>query len=597
MVLHTKNWSLCWVFFTLSLTHFELVTGIFRGEYLVGHLSNVQSYEDFPFNKLPLLSTSSPKFSHQDELFPSKIIDDYPFIQCLEDSQETSEKEGLLTDTTREVHEGMRFSPQNQHEGCEMEGNDMKMYDEVDFKISKILREFDFNHLNFSPLPDFVDKDIENKLHLEDISKDPQKIEPKLKKSTFNSQHQKMFPPDVVSHIPTMETGFKISQKRPKFRNLGEIMEALSTDHLPIPDLEFNDELMRKEGEVRIPQAIQPDSINQPKPQNHVENVWNNKNGGNFHSTLADLNILDEYQDSLLKNNLISTKDIISKEMRNQNKRKRPRIEKYVVLESPRKSNSNHASDCYHNEVRGGINPVFSSKESLCDNSRNTPTRKVLPETKKTDKLFTPREDTNIYRNQARTSFDNSIKKHVIPFMRNLEDFFQEGMDMRQRNWRCRSYLIKRLRLMTHEFLLSLVKVDFTFDPEGKELDHTLLEGFKWLTSVWKSIPIETFIQDHAPQFTQHAEAYKSTTTIEETLISKVMSSNLFARSQHKFIAYVLLNWIQKFRPSWFETLNITPTQNLLMISVYNPNLAIFQDFLSLINSNSFDLKKGVELQ
>ncbi|EGG12409.1 uncharacterized protein MELLADRAFT_101726 [Melampsora larici-populina 98AG31] len=562
MLLYIEIWNLSYVFSTLFCTHFGLVTGRFPNKDFEEGLSN-------------------------DVTSTSNFIDYCPFIQHWEDSTRTSETGGLSTDTTRGVHEDIEISPHHQHEESKMEGNEMKMYNEEEVKLSNLLREFDsMNHLNFLPLPECIYKDIEDQFHPKDISNDPQTIKPQLRITTHNDQPQVPYTPDhIVSHVPNMEADDLISESRLNLSYLSNSMGEFVTKNPPIPAPEINGDLIRKQDEPKISQGIQPQSINQPETQKPVYNMWKKRKVRNLKSLLRIHNELDRYQEALVSNNLISSKQYIPNEQGLLNKRRKTSIEKDLGVVPSRYSNSYQAYDSYHDEDCGGTDTVFSSKESLWCVSNNTPSQKerihfsnalgsgndfkhnvvftenrvfkgvvqqvhnVVPEAKRTYKQETAHEDTSIYRNQARTSFDHLIEKHVIPFMTELEEFFETGMDMSHRKYKSRPHLINRLRLMTHEFLLFLVKVNFTFDPEGKELNNTLLEGYKWLINIWKSIPIESYIYNHAPNFNQLHEAYNSTATVEETLISRVMGLNLFARSQHMFMAYLSINWIQRFRP------------------------------------------------
>ncbi|EGF96914.1 uncharacterized protein MELLADRAFT_70341 [Melampsora larici-populina 98AG31] len=573
MLLYIEIWKLSYVFSTLFHTHFGLVKGRFSNKDFEEGLSNVKSHKDIQYSDSPLLSTNFLEFSPKDVTSTSNFIDYCPFIQSWEDSTKTSETGGLSTDNTRGIHEDIEISIHHQHKESKMEGNEMKMYNEEEVKLSNLLREFDsVNHLNFLPLPECIYKDIEEQFHPKDISKDPQTIGPQLKITTHNDQHQVPFTPDhIVSHVPNMEADNLISESRLDLSYLSNSMGEFVTEGHPMPAPEINGELRRKQDETKVPQGIQfqPQSLNQPETQKPVYNMWKKRKNRNLKSLLRIHNELDRYQEALVSNNLISSKQYIPNE---QGLLKKRRKTKRIHF-----SNALGSGNDFKHNVVFTENRVFKGVVQQVHN--------VVPEAKRTYKQETAHEDTSIYRNQARTSFDHLIEKHVIPFMTELEEFFETGMDMSHRKYKSRPHLINRLRLMTHEFLLFLVKVNFTFDPEGKELNNTLLEGYKWLINIWKSIPIESYIYNHAPNFNQLHEAYNSTATVEETLISRVMGLNLFARSQHMFMAYLSLNWIQRFRPKWFEILNIKSKDKLEKISIHNPNFHLFKDFLKLVNN------------
>ncbi|KAH9810581.1 hypothetical protein DFH28DRAFT_1110866 [Melampsora americana] len=191
--------------------------------------------------------------------------------------------------------------------------------------------------------------------------------------------------------------------------------------------------------------------------------------------------------------------------------------------------------------------------------------------------------DTNkIYKNQPRSSIDLSIEKHLIPFMSQLEEFFRKETNLIQRS--SPDILGNRLRLITHEFLLLLVKTKLTYDLDEEELNVTLLEGYQWLKHIWKSIPMKTFILNDVLR-TNQSKGFP-TKRIEHALLSKLAEPAFFSRNHHYFLAYTMLKWIQQFRPQWFEIYKTTTRVKFEKTPGFQYNLHSARHLLSCINKH-----------
>ncbi|EGF99596.1 uncharacterized protein MELLADRAFT_112592 [Melampsora larici-populina 98AG31] len=84
------------------------------------------------------------------------------------------------------------------------------------------------------------------------------------------------------------------------------------------------------------------------------------------------------------------------------------------------------------------------------------------------------------------------------------------------------------------------LKAKLIYDPEGEEVGTTLAEGYQWLHKIWQTITLEKI------QLERYPKAIKHTGTCNSTR---------FGLDQHHFIAYIMMHWMQKFRPKWFENL------------------------------------------
>ncbi|KAH9816203.1 hypothetical protein DFH28DRAFT_966394 [Melampsora americana] len=180
----------------------------------------------------------------------------------------------------------------------------------------------------------------------------------------------------------------------------------------------------------------------------------------------------------------------------------------------------------------------------------------------------------NIYRSQDRSSFDISIEKYVTPFMTEFEKFLEVEMDPGGKTFNFLQILKARMTLLTHEYLLLLAKVTLTYDPHKENLNVTLVEGFKWLKSVWKSVSLEKlYFSSHSRSRAKKSNSINAKiTSIEEFMISRIDNHMLLHRNQIRPTTYVILRWMQMFRPLWYDMFQINAGRQFSQLGVYLPH-------------------------
>ncbi|EGG04209.1 uncharacterized protein MELLADRAFT_65043 [Melampsora larici-populina 98AG31] len=589
-------------------------------------------------------------FSDLDGLFPSEIVNNYPFIGGRGDSGQLNEQGDLLTKTSVGVYKYL--SAQDEHGISKMERNEMKMYNEDDVWMSNFIKEFDsMNHLNFSPLPESTHEEFEEKTRSDshDISNNLQKTLAPLKTLPPFYENSRACPPDSMIHRPRGTTDPGSSPNLVTSKSLGEQIKGSLPRDLPISALEINDHLVRNRDEISILKVIETQSPGPDHPETHPESqdsnkdVWEKEQGKRSKLLLRAQDSLNEDQQSIRENDLTTKKDYNLKSVVINRKRKNPHTSEASDVELGKHQNLDHS--CYlNNDVdifpseesiislpsspsfpkqglttlgcRNGLEDTVIStdnketKGKVLDILDDVPRRKrthrqpnnrrketenqAIVQTRKICEEVNPCEDTSIYKHQPRTSFDSLIEKHITPFMTQFEDFLQEDMYLEHRNPRSNTHLMRRLRFMTHEFLLLLVKSQLTYATNGEDLNQTLVEGYQWLTNIWKTIPIDALIMTNPPKSTRPINGYTALGTMEETLISRVMSTNLFSRSQQKLNAYVILTWMQRFRPNWLDVFKITPQSEFWKIPEYRSNLPLVQTFISGIEKRILEIESDM---
>ncbi|EGG10176.1 uncharacterized protein MELLADRAFT_103604 [Melampsora larici-populina 98AG31] len=173
--------------------------------------------------------------------------------------------------------------------------------------------------------------------------------------------------------------------------------------------------------------------------------------------------------------------------------------------------------------------------------------------------------------------------------MTELEQFLETGTDLTQRA--TPDSFRMRLMLMTHEFLLLLLKAKLTFDPDEEDLNGILVEGYQWVINIWRTIPMKTFTLNNVLKRTTHTGASTEIPSIEDTLISRIAICNFFNRSQHQFLAYIILKWMQQFRPRWFKTAEKTIKCLPKELPAYKPKYPLAQKLLSHLNRTVLGMK------
>lgn len=393
--------------------------------------------------------------------------------------------------------------------------------------------------------------------------------------------------------------------------------------------LAIEDMLNQETNSSFIPQSNENQMFYKPESRVGPDNSWRNKKDKGPKTPLEAHTALYDHQISSKQKNLIRDLHYNTEDMIIHNKRKKLNIGGGLGMGLAKPLTPNQTFYPNNNGLYGRMDgEVVSSKDLPIPNLyaqtpiypmerhfnmnimewRNNfkaPTQDVpdmMPRKKKTRKRQRPHTETGMYRNQVRSSFDFTIEKYVTPFMIQLQEYLKTDEELCVRYPGVKKCMRMRLTLMTHEFLLLLIKVKFSFDPYGGDLSETLNEGYMWLENIWKTIPFRTIKLEDYAKTTNYARAYPETNsinTIRDSLISRAMSHNLFTISQQHFICHVILSWMKTFRPKWFDLFMKIPgcSPSWYNISDYQPNVSRIstQFLLSYIQEKLGDLEKKAQ--
>ncbi|KAH9812846.1 hypothetical protein DFH28DRAFT_930773 [Melampsora americana] len=423
-----------------------------------------------------------------------------------------------------------------------------------------------------------------------------------------------------------IDTHQSSGQGGPQFSE-GDFDEAYCLDLDELFDQDHDPNLMSH--------SIIADKFNKLEIRSDHDNSWGREQGEGSQSPFKAHNELHVYKDLITQKNLIrnlhSFEDPVI-----QNKRQKCQIEKVSIMGVATASTSDQPFYPNNNKACSGVDVQgVSSKDLLLTNIDNqiAPFSKetndfldpdtlqlrnssketsvfwdndmiegktqdipgAAPKKPKKCKSVTPHKETNMYRNQLRSPFDLIVEKHVTTFMTQLEEYLKTERDLSQRLPGFKSFLKMRITLMTHEFLLWLVKVKLCYDCEREDINETLAEGYRWLKDMWKTIPFKTIKLEDDSTISEVGRAYADTNincTVRNYLLSRLINRNIFALSQHHLIAYVILHWTKQFRPKWFEIVKTLPDFGSGYITDYKPNNQQVKCFLAYIQDRICDIEK-----
>ncbi|KAH9816536.1 hypothetical protein DFH28DRAFT_891311 [Melampsora americana] len=375
-----------------------------------------------------------------------------------------------------------------------------------------------------------------------------------------------------------------------------------------------------------IQQTFEPQSLQIPKSTINVSNPWKHESGKILRYPVNVHNKGDQFQETMIQENLTRKRkyDLIDSMIHNQSNNFHSG--KAIRLVTGSTSDQPHY---YHHDTSYGLIDVESvpSEDSIIKvanidtpapnaefdhpnawksnhnlehtlgSTKNVASEQIIqdvddvkPQKRKPCKEI----NKDIYRNQIRSRFDILAETPVNPFMTKLDQFLE--IEMNARGWTVRNEgcLRRRFKLMTHEFMLMLVKAQMIYAWSRKELDSTLDEGYQWLTEVWRTIPVETVKFQDYPEVIKLNKVY-SPDTIEYTISLRLLQENLFDHSQHRFCAYAVLSWMKKFRPKWFELFIKVSGCRAERIQDYKLARPLIDRFLSDIQARLSLLKQKIQ--
>ncbi|KAH9816535.1 hypothetical protein DFH28DRAFT_207571 [Melampsora americana] len=335
-----------------------------------------------------------------------------------------------------------------------------------------------------------------------------------------------------------------------------------------------------------ILQSLETQSAQIPESATDFNDLWNSQKDKMPQSPLNAYNRLDQYQETIMKENSIWKMDsglinsVLDKQRKSLDSRhgsqlasnsgpKQPHHKvdnTYVPIDVESDSSKDsplsvpnkdtpisrfHKANFHHSNA-------LKYRNNLKDTGDST-NKKVIEviDIQDEDDMMPPKKKphveskTEIEKMKIRESFNRFTEITLDPFMIQLDQFLTREVIPRMKPKTSDSWA-NRFSVLTHEFLLLLLKAGAVYNYERKGFNSTLVEGYQWLLGVWRTIPVETSSLYECARTIMFQKAY-SPDSIEYAISLRVVKSGFCDRSQNYFSAYVVLSWMKRFRPKWFK--------------------------------------------